>query len=87
MAEVAELMDCELLNIWPGQDGYDYMLTADYEQERQWFCEAIAKVAKEFPKLRFALDTNPRSREPTAMSRVWAMPCCCAWKQVGKTSA
>jgi xylose isomerase len=60
MCEVAETMGCDLLNIWPGQDGYDYLLTADYEKERQWFCEAIAVLAGEFKDIRFALEYKPK---------------------------
>ncbi len=60
MCEVAETMECDLLNIWPGQDGYDYLLTADYEQEREWLCQAIATLATEFPKIRFALEYKPK---------------------------
>ena len=60
MCEVAGIMDCDLLNIWPGQDGYDYLLTADYERERQWLCEAMAALAGEFPGLRFALEYKPK---------------------------
>lgn len=71
MAEVAVEMGCDLLNIWPGQDGYDYMLTADYEQEREWFCEAIETLAGEFPKLRFALEYKPK--EPRTHSYIARM--------------
>ena len=60
MCQVAETMDCDLLNIWPGQDGYDYLLTADYEQERERLCEAISMLAAEFPKIRFALEYKPK---------------------------
>lgn len=60
MCDVAGRMDCGLLNLWPGQDGYDYLLTADYEQEREWFCEAIATLAGEYPNLRFALEYKPK---------------------------
>lgn len=60
MCEVAETMDCDLLNIWPGQDGYDYLLTADYEKEREWLCEAISTLATEFSQIRFALEYKPK---------------------------
>ncbi len=33
-AEVAQKLNCELINIWPGQDGYDYPLQAYYFEER-----------------------------------------------------
>lgn len=60
MCEVAQMMGCDLLNIWPGQDGYDYLLAADYEQERQWICEAIATLAGEYKTIRFALEYKPK---------------------------
>ncbi len=71
MAEAAMTMGCDLLNIWPGQDGYDYLLTADYEKEREWFCQAIATLAKEFPQIRFALEYKPK--EPRTHSYVARM--------------
>lgn len=52
---VAELKSCtdmvvelggDLVSIWPGQDGYDYPLAADYIEERQWLIEGVQEVAK-----------------------------------------
>lgn len=60
MSEIALEMDCKLLNLWLGQDGYDYLLTADYNQERDWLREATSKLASEFPALQFALEYKPK---------------------------
>ncbi|MBN1554139.1 MAG: sugar phosphate isomerase/epimerase [Phycisphaerae bacterium] len=60
MCDVADEMHCDLLNVWPGQDGYDYLLTADYEKQRNWLCEAIATLATERPAIRFALEYKPK---------------------------
>ena len=60
MCDVAESMSCTTMNIWAGQDGYDYLLTADYEKEREWFCQAIATLAGEYPELNFALEYKPK---------------------------
>jgi len=60
MSEVALEMDCKILNLWMAQDGYDYFLTADYNQEREWLKEGIAKVAESYPTLRFALEYKPK---------------------------
>lgn len=60
MCGVAERMGCDQLCVWPGQDGYDYLLAADYEQERDWFCDAIRELASEFPRIRFALEYKPK---------------------------
>ncbi len=71
MCEVAQTMGCDLLNIWPGQDGYDYLLTADYEKERQWLCEAITALANEYKNIRFALEYKPK--EPRTHSYIARM--------------
>ena len=60
MSEVSLEVNCGLLNLWLGQDGYDYLLTADYDQERQWLLEATQTLAKEFPTLKFALEYKPK---------------------------
>lgn len=60
MCEIALEIDCKLLNLWLGQDGYDYMLTADYDQEREWLKEATASLASDYPTLQFALEYKPK---------------------------
>ncbi len=42
------------------QDGYDYLLTTDYNQKRQWLCEYTTILAQEFPSLKFALEYKPK---------------------------
>ena len=60
MCDIAGRMNCTTMNIWAGQDGYDYLLTSDYEQEREWFCQAITTLANEYPALKFALEYKPK---------------------------
>jgi xylose isomerase len=55
-AELALAMDCDLVTIWPGQDGYDYPLQDDYATVRGWIRESIATAAQRFPQIRFALE-------------------------------
>ena len=71
MCEIAGEMGCETINIWPGQDGYDYLLCADYEREREWFCEAVRELAEAYPSLRFALEYKPK--EPRTHSYIARM--------------
>ncbi len=59
MCDIALEMDCETINIWPGQDGYDYLLCADYSDQREWMCEAISELANSYPNLQFALEYKP----------------------------
>lgn len=60
MCDIARELGCATMNLWPGQDGYDYLLTADYEKEREWECEAVHKLATEYPDLRFSLEYKPK---------------------------
>jgi xylose isomerase len=60
MSEIALEMNCAVVNLWMAQDGYDYLLTADYNQEREWLREGTAALAKEFFTLKFALEYKPK---------------------------
>lgn len=60
MSEIALEMDCGIVNMWMAQDGYDYLLTTDYDQEREWLCEATTALATEFSSLKFALEYKPK---------------------------
>lgn len=63
--EIARQLGCPLLNLWLGQDGYDYPLQGDFGAQRGWMVEGIRKVAEEAPELRFALEykmKEPRIR-------------------------
>lgn len=66
MAEAARALGCDLLSLWPGQDGYDYPLQADYRQERQWIEEGVRGLARSYPKTRFALEY--KAKEPRTHS-------------------
>lgn len=60
MSELALEMNCGIINLWMAQDGYDYLLTADYDQEREWLCEGTMALAKKFSSLQFALEYKPK---------------------------
>jgi xylose isomerase len=64
-AEIASKLGCPLLNLWLGQDGYDYPLQADFGRQRQWMVEGIRSAAAQWPNLSFALEyklKEPRIR-------------------------
>ena len=62
MCDIAVEMNCKTLNIWPGQDGYDYPLQGDFLDERKYLTESIAGLAQKYPDLRFALEY--KAKEP-----------------------
>jgi sugar phosphate isomerase/epimerase len=60
MAEAAMKLGCDLLSLWPGQDGYDYPLQADYRRERLWIEEGIKSLCLKYPRVRFSLEYKPK---------------------------
>jgi xylose isomerase len=71
MCDVAREMGCPLLNLWPGQDGFDYLLATDYDSYRSYFRDSIAEIATAYPDLRFALEYKPK--EPRCFSLIARM--------------
>lgn len=65
-AELARKLGCPLINLWPGQDGYDYAFQADYRKERSWIIEAVKKAAAAYPDIRFSLEY--KAKEPRTHS-------------------
>ncbi len=62
MCDISREMNCKIVNIWPGQDGYDYPLQGDFLDERKYLTENIALLAEEYPDLKFALEY--KAKEP-----------------------
>ena len=60
VSRIARQIGCPLINLWLGQDGYDYPLTADFAGQRATLTEGIAVLAGEFPDLRYALEYKPK---------------------------
>lgn len=58
--ELARTLKCETLNVWPGQDGYDYSLQSNLVQERRWLMEQIKELAESAPDIKFALEYKPK---------------------------
>ncbi len=40
----ASEIGCDIVTLWPGQDGYDYIFQADYIQERKLFQDALREL-------------------------------------------
>ncbi len=58
----------DLVNVWPGQDGYDYCFQADYIKERALFIEAIKECCQHRRDVRLAIEYKPK--EPRARSYI-----------------
>jgi xylose isomerase len=56
MIDIASSMDCRLVTLWPGQDGYDYPFQTDYLAERQWLADGLRAVCSHNPATRIAIE-------------------------------
>lgn len=60
--EVKKVMDwagelnCPYVNIWPGQDGFDYPLQADYEKAWKWLREGLEECCEHNDKTRLVVE-------------------------------
>jgi sugar phosphate isomerase/epimerase len=69
-AEVARKLRCPLVNLWPGQDGFDYPLQSDFRADRGHMVEAVRRAARACPDLRFSLEYKPKEpRTHSTMAR------------------
>jgi xylose isomerase len=65
MMDIAAELGCSLINIWNGQDGYDYPFQADYLQEHDWLAAGIRECAQHRSDIRISLEyklKEPRNR-------------------------
>jgi xylose isomerase len=68
-AEMARTLKCPLINLWPGQDGYDYVFQSNYLEDRRRTIAAVAAAARAYPDIKFSLEYKPK--EPRTHS-TWA---------------
>ncbi|MBN1553586.1 MAG: sugar phosphate isomerase/epimerase [Phycisphaerae bacterium] len=52
----AERLDCAYVNVWPGQDGYDYCFQADFPAAMKWLREGVARCAAHNPKVKVLVE-------------------------------
>lgn len=71
MCDAARILGSDLLDLWPGQDGFDYLLTCDYDTCRSHFRDCVAKLCGANPDIRFALEYKPK--EPRCFSLIARM--------------
>lgn len=65
---LARELGCRVVNVWAGQDGFDYPFQIDYP--RAWSClvDSLGQIAAAAPDLTFALEYKPR--EPRVFSLI-----------------
>lgn len=56
MIDVGLELGGNLISLWPGQDGYDYLFQGDYIQERDWFAEGVKEVCSYRSNVKISLE-------------------------------
>ncbi|TFH05224.1 MAG: sugar phosphate isomerase/epimerase, partial [Spirochaetales bacterium] len=68
MVDIAVEVGCDMLSLWPGQDGYDYPLAADYREERGWLLENLSYCAEYAEKRGVRIALEYKVKEPRTHS-------------------
>ena len=68
MIDIAAEIGCDLVNLWPGQDGYDYPLAADYREERGWLLENLRECAIHAGRKNVRISLEYKVKEPRTHS-------------------
>ena len=60
MIDILVELKGELINIWPGQDGYDYLFQGNFDEAYDWFLEGIRECARYKPEVKISLEFKPK---------------------------
>jgi sugar phosphate isomerase/epimerase len=71
--ELAGAVGAGVINLWPGQDGFDYPLCTDYARLYHDFLEAVCKVADDGKGIKVALEFKPREPRNRSLLDTYGM--------------
>ena len=60
MMDAAVELGGDLLNLWPGQDGFDYPFQGDFLRQREWLVAGVAEAAAHRRDVRLSLEYKPK---------------------------
>jgi xylose isomerase len=60
MIDILVELGGELINLWPGQDGYDYILQSNFDEAYDWLIEGIRECARYKPEVKISLEFKPK---------------------------
>ena len=66
IAHTKEMIDAlvelwgETINIWPDQDGYDYLFQGNFDEAYNWLLEGIIECARYKPEVQISLEFKPK---------------------------
>lgn len=66
--DMAEYFGADVMNLWPGQDGFDYPFQIDYRAQWNLLIEALREIASHNPRVKLSLEY--KLREPRTHSTI-----------------
>jgi xylose isomerase len=60
MADILDELGGEFINIWCGQDGYDYLLQGNFDEAYDQLVSGIGECARYKPGVRFTIEFKPK---------------------------
>lgn len=57
--DLAAIVGCEYVGLWPGQDGFDYSFEVDYQQVYEWWVSGVQICADHNPDIHLGLEFKP----------------------------
>ncbi len=67
--DMAEYLGAEVMNLWPGQDGFDYPFQIDYRAQWELLISALQEIAQHNPRVKLSLEY--KLREPRTHSTIF----------------
>ena len=58
--EWARQLDCKVIDLWFGQDGYDYIFQADYLQAWDLLIDGVQECAEHVPEVNIVIEYKPK---------------------------
>lgn len=65
--DFADAVGSEMVNLWLGQDGFDYPFQVDFAQQWTWMVEGVRECADHKPTIRLCLEFKPREPRNRAL--------------------
>jgi xylose isomerase len=56
----ARALQCDVVDVWFGQDGYDYPFQADYPRQWDWIIEGLQECADYMPEINLVIEYKPK---------------------------
>ena len=60
MMDILDELNGEIINLWPGQDGYDYPFQGNFDEALSWLVEGVKECADYKPNIKIALEYKPK---------------------------